>query len=80
MPEVEDVGDVAVLFVAASAHLEELQAVLRSLLPTEAGLAVAGFALVCTAQKIFKGNLFVIRSPSMRKDSIVRNVLANKFD
>jgi len=65
---------------AASVDPEELQAIMSSLLSAEADLGIACFALACTVYYIFKGNLFVNRTPSMRKNSIWRNALANNFD
>ena len=65
---------------AAGVHPGVLYTVIGSLPSAETDLPIASFGLACTVHQIFKGKLFVIRSPSMRKNSIARDVTANKFN
>jgi hypothetical protein len=60
----EHVGFNMTFLCAASVNPEVLERIFRSLIPTGADLAIASFALTYTASHIFKGNLFIIRSPS----------------
>ena len=58
--------------------LDLLQAIAFGLFFTEPDFAIAGPALTSAVYQVSKGNLLCMRSLCVRKDSMVRNIVANE--
>lgn len=66
-------SSVVSLYTVACVHPEVLQAMARSLLPTEADLVISSFGASDALQDVLEGHFCTIMSPSMREDSVRRN-------
>jgi hypothetical protein len=55
-----------------------LQVVMASLFSAKADLLIARLVLLGTIHQVFKSDLFCIRSPFVRKESIFGNIVANE--
>src|SRR4051794_34193841 len=64
---------------AASIDPEVLAGIFTGLISAEANLVIASLALPNTFQKILEGDFIAIRSPSVRKHGILRNIIANEL-
>ena len=60
---------------ATSVHPEVFQAVVIGLFSTESDLGIASLPLSSALFQIFEGDLLGIRSPSMRKYGVARNIV-----
>lgn len=55
-----------------------LQAITSSLFTAETDLPIARLALTSTILQVFEGDFLCVRSPRVRKNSILGNVVANQ--
>ena len=55
-----------------------LQAIASGFFSTEADLLIARFVLPSTIYQVFKGDLFCVRSPCVRKDGTFRNIVVHE--
>jgi hypothetical protein len=71
----------AVRFVNATCiDLKVLDVVLGSLLRAKSDFGITRFALACTFQYVFEGDFLVVRSPCVRRDGILRNIVIDESD